>query len=108
LAEKIGISPPPCFRRVKRLRELGFIHKDVALVDPLKVGQRLIVFVNITLEKQREDLLGHFERQMQAYPEIMQCYFISGDADYLLIVHASDMNHYNEFARRVFASEPNI
>jgi len=108
LAEKIGISPPPCFRRVKRLRELGIIHKDVSLVDPFKVGQRLIIFVNITLEKQREDLLTHFERKMQEHPEIMQCYFISGDADYLLVVHATDMNHYNEFARRVFASEPNI
>ncbi|MDR3490794.1 MAG: Lrp/AsnC family transcriptional regulator [Gammaproteobacteria bacterium] len=108
LAEKVGISAPPCFRRVKRLRELGIISKDVSLVDPFKVGQRLIIFVNITLEKQREDLLAHFERKMQEHPEIMQCYFISGDADYLLVVHVSDMNHYNEFARRVFASEANI
>lgn len=108
LAEKIGISAPPCFRRVKRLRDLGIISKDVSLVDPFKVGQRLIIFVNITLEKQREDLLMHFERKMQEHPEIMQCYFISGDADYLLVVHAVDMNHYNEFARRVFASEANI
>jgi Lrp/AsnC family leucine-responsive transcriptional regulator len=108
LAERIGISPPPCFRRVKRLRELGFIQKDVSLVDPAKVGQGLIIFVNITLEKQREDLLAHFERKMQAHSEIMQCYFISGDADYLLIVHAADMNHYNEFSRRVFANEANI
>ncbi|GEM_PF-2914871 len=48
------------------------------------------------------------EKKMQDHPEIKQCYFISGDADYLLVVHATDMNHYNEFARRVFASEPNI
>lgn len=108
LADQVGISPPPCFRRVKRLRELGIIQKDVSIVDPFKVGQRLIVFVNITLEKQREDLLAHFERKMQEHREITQCYFISGDADYLLIVHVKDMNHYNEFARRVFASEPNI
>jgi Lrp/AsnC family leucine-responsive transcriptional regulator len=108
LADKIGISAPPCFRRVKRLREAGIIMKDVSLVDPFKVGRPLIVFANITLEKQREDLLAHFERKMAEQPEIMQCYFVSGDTDYLLIIHVYDMNHYNEFARRVFANEPNI
>ena len=108
LADKVGISAPPCFRRVKRLREEGIIVNDVALVDPFKVGRPLIVFVNITLEKQREDLLTHFERKMLEEPEIMQCYFVSGDTDYLLIIHVKDMNHYNDFARRVFANEPNI
>ncbi len=108
LADAVGISPPPCLRRVKRLRDAGIIAKDVSLVDPFKVGHRLIVFVNITLEKQREDLLAHFERKMLEQKEIMQCYFVSGEADYLLVVHVSDMNHYNEFARRVFANEANI
>jgi Lrp/AsnC family transcriptional regulator, leucine-responsive regulatory protein len=108
LADKIGISAPPCFRRVKRLREAGIIVSDVSLIDPLKVGRPLIVFINITLEKQRDDLLTHFERKMLEQPEVLQCYFISGDTDYILIVHAIDMNHYDEFARRVFAKEPNI
>ena len=108
LADKVGLSAPPCFRRVKRLRDEGIILNDVSLVDPFKVGKPLIVFVNITLEKQREDLLAHFERKMSEEPEIMQCYFVSGDTDYLLIIHVKDMNDYNEFARRVFANEPNI
>lgn len=108
LADKIGLSPPPCLRRVKRLRDLGVITHDVSLVDPFKVGQRLIVFVNVTLEKQREDLLSGFERKMHEHPEIMQCYFVSGDTDYFLILHVEDMTHYNEFARKVFANEPNI
>jgi Lrp/AsnC family leucine-responsive transcriptional regulator len=108
LAEQVGISPPPCFRRVKRLRDLGIIAKDVSLVDPFKVGHRLMVFVNVTLEKQREDLLAHFERKMLEQQEVMQCYFVSGDTDYLMVIHVSDMNHYNEFARRVFANEANI
>jgi len=108
LAEQIGLSAPPCFRRVKRLRDEGIILNDVSLVDPFKVGKPLIVFANITLEKQREDLLTHFERKMSEEPEVMQCYFVSGDTDYLLIIHVKDMNDYNEFARRVFANEPNI
>jgi Lrp/AsnC family leucine-responsive transcriptional regulator len=108
LAEKVNLSAPPCFRRVKRLRDEGIIVKDVALVDPFKVGQSTVVFVNITLEKQREDLLQHFERKMLEHPEVMQCYFVSGDTDYILIVNVTDMNHYNDFARRVFANEANI
>jgi Lrp/AsnC family leucine-responsive transcriptional regulator len=108
LAEKVGISPPPCFRRVKRLRELGIISKDVSLVDPVKIGQCLIVFVSVTLEKQRGDMLSYFERNMLEQPEVMQCYFISGEIDYLLVVHVKDMNDYNDFARRVFVKEANI
>ncbi len=108
LAEKVGISAPPCFRRVKRLRDLGIITKDIALVDPVKVGQCLTVFVSVTLEKQREDMLSHFERKVLQEPEVIQCYFISGEIDYLLVVYVKDMNHYHEFSRRVFVKEANI
>jgi len=108
LADLVGISPPPCFRRVKRLRELGVIANDVALVDPLKVGQHLIVFIEVSLEKQREDLLSHFERKMLEQPEVMQCYFLSGETDYIVLVQVTDMQHYAEFARRVFANEANM
>ncbi len=108
LAAKVGISPPPCHRRVKHLREEGIILRDVSLVDPVKVGRSMTVFASITLERQREDLLENFERKMARCPEVMQCYFVSGDADYLVVVSVADMAHYNEFARRVFANEPNI
>lgn len=108
LADRVGLSAPPCFRRVKRLRELGVISKDVSLIDPFKIGQCLIVFVSVTLEKQREDMLSHFERNILDAPEVVQCYFISGEIDYLLVVHVSDMNHYHEFSRRVFVKEANI
>lgn len=108
LADQVGLSPPPCLRRVKRLRELGIISHDVSIVDPFKIGHRLVVFVNITLEKQREDLLANFERKMLEHPEVLQCYFVSGDTDYFLVMHVADMQHYNDFARRVFANEPNI
>ena len=91
LAEKVGISPPPCHRRVRRLREEGIIARDVSLVDPVKVGRSLIVFASITLERQREDLLENFERKMMRHPEVMQCYFVSGDADYLVVVSVGDM-----------------
>ena len=67
-----------------------------------------MVFVNITFEKQREDLLANFERKMLEHPEITQCYFVSGETDYLLVVQLRDMQAYNDFARKFFANEPNI
>ena len=107
LAELVHLSPPPCLRRVRRLRELGVI-KDVAIIDPFKAGKTLTIFVSITLERQREDLLDLFEKKMLAHDEVKQCYFVSGDIDYILVVQMEDMNHYHEFSRRVFSSEENI
>ena len=108
LAERVGLSPPPCLRRVRRLRELGIIEKDVALVDPIKVGQGIIAFVGVELDRQREDVLASFERKISAEPEVQQCYFVSGEIDYLLVVTCADMETYNGFARRVLANEHNI
>jgi Lrp/AsnC family leucine-responsive transcriptional regulator len=107
LAEKVGLSPPPCLRRVRKLREMKIIRNDVSIVDPFKVN-RILVFTNITLLQQREDLLSNFERKMLEHAEVLQCYFISGEVDYILVVCVPDMTHYHEFARRVFANEPNI
>lgn len=107
LAKKVGLSPPPCLRRVKKLRENKIITKDVAIIDPFKVN-KTVVFTSITLLQQREDLLKSFERKMMEHPEILQCYFISGEIDYILAICVDDMNHYHEFARQVFANEPNI
>ncbi|MDP3558844.1 MAG: Lrp/AsnC family transcriptional regulator [Legionellaceae bacterium] len=108
LAALVNISPPPCLRRVRRLRELGIIVQDVSLVDPFKINQNLIVAIHVSLEKQSEELLAHFEQKMQEYPEIKQCYFISGEVDYLLMVHVADIVAYDEFIRRVLVNYQNV
>jgi len=108
LADRVGLSPPPCLRRVRRLRELGVIERDVALVDPIKVGQGIIAFVGVELDRQREDVLTSFERKISAEPQVQQCYFVSGEIDYLLLVTCPNMDSYNAFARRVLANEHNI
>ncbi len=108
LAERVGLSPPPCLRRVRRLHELGVITGDVALVDPAKLGRTIIAFVGVELDRQREDVLASFERKIVAEPEVQQCYFVSGEVDYLLVVTCIDMPSYNDFARRVLANEHNI
>jgi Lrp/AsnC family leucine-responsive transcriptional regulator len=108
LAEKVGLSPPACLKRVRRLREEAVIVRDVAIVDPARVGQSIVAFVGVELDRQREDVLAAFERKMAAEPEVQQCYFVSGEIDYLLVVTCSDMEAYNGFARRVLANEHNI
>jgi Lrp/AsnC family leucine-responsive transcriptional regulator len=108
LAEVVGLSPPACLKRVRRLRDDGVIVKDVAIVDPDKVGRAIVAFVGVELDRQREDVLAAFERKMTAEPEVQQCYFVSGEIDYLLVVTCGDMEAYNAFARRVLANEHNI
>lgn len=108
LARLIGLSGPPCLRRIQKLQAVGIIQQNVAVLDPLKIGYQLISFVHVTLEKQREDLLESFERKILGVDAVMQCYFISGDADYFLIIQVKNMAEYAEFARRVLSNEPNI
>lgn len=108
LAERVGLSPAPCSRRVRRLHEEGYISREVAIVDPARVGNTLIAFVSVELDRQREDVLAIFERKMALQKSVQQCYFISGESDYLLVVACRDMDHYNAFVREVLANEHNI
>ena len=86
LAEKVGLSPSPCARRVRHLEEDGYISGYAALVEQKKVGLPVSVFVSVTLEKQVEKSLEQFESAITARPEVMECYLMTGDADYLLRV----------------------
>jgi Lrp/AsnC family transcriptional regulator, leucine-responsive regulatory protein len=108
LAQATGLSPPTCMRRVRRLRDKGIIVADVSIVDPFKLGRKIIVFVEITLERQQEAMQAAFEQKMRAESEIMQCYMISGDSDFLVVVQVADMNAFHELIRRVFTGDANV
>lgn len=108
LAEAVGLSPPPCLKRVRRLKDAGVIQRTVALLDPDKVGQGLVAFVDVELEKQREDLIRIFEQRIHDRVEILQCYMVSGNSDYLLVINVADMAAYDHFVRDVLAHEPNM
>jgi Lrp/AsnC family leucine-responsive transcriptional regulator len=108
LADKVGLSPPACLKRVRRLRAEKIIVKDVAVLDPESVGRSIVAFVSVELDRQREDVLAAFERKIASEAEVQQCYFVSGELDYLLTVVCRDMESYNAFARRVLANEHNI
>jgi Lrp/AsnC family transcriptional regulator, leucine-responsive regulatory protein len=90
LAERVGLSPSPCLARVRALEEKGVIVRKVTLLDPVKLGASVSVFISVTLEKQTEALLDVFEAAMTRFPEVMECYLMTGDSDYLLRVVVSD------------------
>lgn len=97
LSEVVGLSPAPCLRRVRALEEGGIIRKHVTLLDPGSVGLPVSVFVHVSLERQIEKALQRFETAILTRPEVMECYLMTGDADYLLRVVCADLAAYERF-----------
>ncbi|HVL74406.1 MAG TPA: Lrp/AsnC family transcriptional regulator [Noviherbaspirillum sp.] len=108
LAEKVHISQPTCLRRVRELRETGIIGADVSLVDPFALGYGMLAFLEVSLNNQSDEHMQDFEARMGKEPEVMQCYFVSGDYDYFLVVHVVDMDAYYQFVRRVISGSGNV
>jgi Lrp/AsnC family transcriptional regulator, leucine-responsive regulatory protein len=97
LAERVHLSPSPCLTRVRELEVRGVIDKYVTLLDPLAIGLMVSVFIQVTLEKQIEKQLGGFEAAIQKRPEVMECYLMTGDSDYLLRVVVPDVQALERF-----------
>jgi Lrp/AsnC family leucine-responsive transcriptional regulator len=97
LAQAVHLSPSPCLNRVRSLEESGVISRYVTLLDPIELGLRVSVFISVTLEKQVESALDVFEQAIQARPEVMECYLMTGDADYLLRVVVPDVQALERF-----------
>lgn len=97
LAAAVHLSPSPCLNRVRSLEESGVIRRYVTLLDPLELGLTVSVFIQVTLERQVESALEIFERAMKARPEVMECYLMTGDADYLLRVVVPDVQALERF-----------
>lgn len=97
LSEQVNLSPSPCLRRVKRLEAEGTIRSYVTLLDPAEVGLPVSVFVQVSLERQVDDALENFEKEIVTRPEVMECYLMTGDSDYLLRVVAPDLESFQKF-----------
>jgi DNA-binding Lrp family transcriptional regulator len=97
LAAKVNLSPSPCLRRVRELEATGVIRRYAALVDPLALGLSVSVFIHVTLEKQVERVLDTFEAAIRDRPEVMECYLMTGESDYLLRVVVPDMPALERF-----------
>jgi Lrp/AsnC family transcriptional regulator, leucine-responsive regulatory protein len=99
LAERVGLSPAPCLRRVRALEEGGVIRRYLTLVDQAALNIGVTVFVQVTLDLQVEGRLEIFENAVMSRPEVLECYLMTGDADYLLRVVVPDVPAYERFLR---------
>jgi Lrp/AsnC family leucine-responsive transcriptional regulator len=97
LAEAVHLTPTPVFERQKRLEKKGYIKRYVAVLDPEKLGQGLLVFCKVKLKQINHKIADVFVSRIQRIPEVTECYNTSGAYDYLLKVRAKDMKHYQEF-----------
>lgn len=97
LAHHAGLSPSPCWRRVKALEEAGVIQRYVTLLNSDALGLSISVFTSVSLEKQVEASLETFQRTVRKRPEVMECYLMTGDFDYLLRVVVPSLNAYERF-----------
>jgi Lrp/AsnC family leucine-responsive transcriptional regulator len=124
VAEQVSLSPSPCLRRVKRLEDAGVIRQYVALLDPEKIGLGLLAYVNVRLEKHSDGAapgnaraLGaaagnspraDFALSVEQWPEVVACYAMTGEMDYLLRVHVEDMEHFSRFMMETLLRHPAV
>lgn len=106
LAERVGLSQTPCWKRVKRLEAEGIIQKRVALVDRERLDLGLVVFVAVRAARHDEEWLAQFARGASALPEVVEFYRMSGETDYLLKVVVRDIAAYDRFYKRLIAAAP--
>ena len=112
LAALAHISPPTCLRRVKRLRDVGLIERQVALLNPDKlarvIGHGLTAIVEITLDRQGDEHLAAFEQRITEQAAVQQCYRTTPGPDFVLIVHVADMPAYLALSQSLFTSDANV
>ena len=121
VADQVSLSPSPCLRRIKRLEEAGVIRQYVALLDPAQIGLGLLAYVNVRLEKHSESSSSaaggrrastsphaEFAQSVPNWPEVVACYAMTGEMDYLLRVHVEDMDHFSRFMMQTLLSHPSV
>lgn len=108
LGELVNLSPSSCQRRLKRLRTEKVIESEVAIVSPKLLGRSMTMIVLVSLERERSDIIDKFKRSIRDRREVMMGYYITGDADFMLVVTANDMEDYESFTRRFFYGNPDI
>lgn len=108
VAEQVHVSIATAQRRIQALISNGVITKQVAIVDPNKVGYGLTAVVMIEMARSNTSMQHRFERLMNTQPQVMSCYEVSGDADFMLMVNAKNMNDYHEFTRNLLTYENNV
>ncbi|MBB3047367.1 Lrp/AsnC family transcriptional regulator [Litorivivens lipolytica] len=108
IAETLNMSQSPCWRRINRIEQAGFVRKKVALLDREKLGMELVVFTTVNLTTVGRQYLEDFEDAVRTLPEVIECYTMTGVWDYMLKVVAKDIRHYEVFVRERLLSLPMV
>ena len=108
IGEAVNLSAPAVQRRIKRMEESGVIQANVAVVDPARVGRAITIFVEVELESEQSDLIDAAKKSFAAAPEVQQCYYVTGETDFILVVTVPTMSDYEELMRRLFIENPNV
>ena len=108
LAKRVHLSPSPCLMRVKALKDKGVIRNYVALADPKILGLGLNVLISISLKEQSKEALAQFEQRISEHDEVMECYLMTGDSDYLIRVAVADMGALEKFILEQLTPIPGI
>ena len=108
LGERVSLTSSPCWRRIKRLEELGLVQGYRAILSAEKLGYGVTAVVNVMMGDHAQDVLWQFEKRMAEIPEVVSCHHVSGRYDYLLEVVAIDLKSFGEFARNVLQAVPGV
>ena len=103
LATEVGLSTSPCWRRLKRLEDAGVLKKRVAILDHNRLGLDVIVFAEVKLEAHGHEALPNFQKAVEKLPEVLECYTVLGEMDFLLKVVATDIHAYEQFLRHLLS-----
>lgn len=108
LSEQLHLSTTPIHERIKKLEKSGYIKQYITLVDPKKIGKKLIVYISVSLNTHTKEAIEKFEKQMDEIEEVMESYYISGSSDFLLKVYCNDMDDFHHFITNKFSVIGNI
>jgi Lrp/AsnC family transcriptional regulator len=108
IAERINVSQSPCWRRINRLEQQGYIQRRVALLDRNTLGMEVVVFATINLTSTGRQNLMQFEQDIVEHPEVTECYTMTGIWDYMLKIVTRDIRHYETFVRNTLTASPSI
>jgi DNA-binding Lrp family transcriptional regulator len=108
IGKMVNLSAPAVQRRIKRLEEAGVIRANVAIIDPDRVGRPITVFVEVEVESERAELIDAAKAGFAALPEVQQCYYVTGEADFVLVITIATMAEYEDLTRRLFFENNNV
>jgi len=108
IADKVGLSEPACYRRVRELRKSGVIEKEIAIVKPKNMGWPLSMMVLVELERDHSAIVNQFLTRINKQPEIINSWFVTGDYDLVLQIIAADMEAFDEFTQKVLHKDNSV